>query len=234
MIRNPGTTATCRTKKFARVGAPTSGPPRKRAAARSRKPEYSPSMLVQMVHRPVGQLIPGKQIAGEIGAKHKEQQKQTNDPVDATPRIESPGENDPYHVQQDDADEKIGTPVMDISDPESEGRLLSQGPGWTNKRDRRKGSYTSSKRTPVEKRRPISVAAVPPSPQLKVNRKVDSGTDGGCRCSRKSENDRRLFGICEVITIINVIGTDRIRIVSPFTPALNTNDSHLTVVRKIV
>ena len=73
--------------------------------------------------RPVRQLVPGQQVAGEVGDEHEQKQQQSDDPVETPRSVEAAGEEDPQHVQQHD-----DAPVVDCPyQPAEQDLLLHDG-----------------------------------------------------------------------------------------------------------
>ena len=66
-------------------------------------------------HRPVGELVPRQQVAGEVGRENKGQQRQADHPVEAARAVPAAGEEDPQHVGEDHRDQDVGAPVVDIA-----------------------------------------------------------------------------------------------------------------------
>ncbi len=74
-------------------------------------------------HRPVGQLVPGQQAAGEIGDEGQPQQAQAQQPVEAARRVESRRVEDTQQMQPGHDQQQIGAPVMQVADQLAECHL---------------------------------------------------------------------------------------------------------------
>jgi hypothetical protein len=72
-------------------------------------------------HRPVGQLIPGQQITGEVGQQDDAQLTQADDPVELPGGMKGAREKDPQQVKEDHQHQQVGAPVMQVAHQAAEG-----------------------------------------------------------------------------------------------------------------
>ncbi|MDZ7581780.1 MAG: hypothetical protein U5R30_14620 [Deltaproteobacteria bacterium] len=125
-IRAAGKTAVCRAKEVAQGGGTELGAahhPLLQLVAEERD-------VFQHAQAdgggPVGQLVPGEQVSGEVGCQHEDEKTQTDDPVHPARGSKSAGEENPQAVQAQNDHEKIGAPEMDVADELSEGQSRLQ------------------------------------------------------------------------------------------------------------
>ena len=119
--------ATCRTKKRVSVRGPISAPPR---AARTRTCPDGGHVLQHAGadgHGPVGELVPGEQIAGEGARQHQHEERQPHPPAHAPRRQVAPLEEDAQQVERGDPHQPACGPVVHVPDEGAEAHLLHQG-----------------------------------------------------------------------------------------------------------
>src|SRR3990172_1446174 len=73
--------------------------------------------------RPVGDLVPRQQVAGERQHDREEQQDDADDPVELARRLVGAVVEDPHHVQEDEEHHEVGAPAMDVPGEQPEGDL---------------------------------------------------------------------------------------------------------------
>ncbi len=75
---------------------------------------------------PVGELVPRKEVAGEVRDEHQKEQTQPDDPVELARGMKGPGEEDPEQMKEDHQDEEVGAPMMDVADKGAEEDFVLQ------------------------------------------------------------------------------------------------------------
>ena len=73
--------------------------------------------------RPVGDLVPRQQVAGERQHQGDEQEDHPDDPVELARRLVGAVVEDPHHVQEDEEDHQVSGPPMDIPGQQPEGHF---------------------------------------------------------------------------------------------------------------